>query len=153
MIICVTGSVGTGKTTLAKKLAKKLGYKLIEISKLVKEKKLSEEYDEIDKTDVVDVKKLNKELINLINKNKNLIIEGHLSHYLPKKYVDKCIVTTCNINVLRDRLKKRKYSSKKIKDNLAVEIFDTILIEARKHKFIQVDTTMNYKIEDVVKEI
>ena len=35
--IIVTGSVGTGKTTLAKKLAKKLNYIYIDVSKLIKE--------------------------------------------------------------------------------------------------------------------
>ena len=42
-VIIVTGSVGTGKTTLAKKLSKKLNYRHIDVNKIVKENKLYEE--------------------------------------------------------------------------------------------------------------
>ena len=61
--IIITGSVCTGKSTLARKLAKELNYELIEISKLIKEKKLSEGYDKEKECETIDVKKLNKVLI------------------------------------------------------------------------------------------
>lgn len=44
-IIIVTGSVGTGKTTLAKKLAKKYKAKYLDVNKVIEEYKLSEGYD------------------------------------------------------------------------------------------------------------
>ena len=43
--IIVTGSVGTGKTTLAKKLSKKLNYEYINVNEVIKENKLDREYD------------------------------------------------------------------------------------------------------------
>ena len=152
-IICVSGSVGTGKTTLSKKLSKSLGFEYVDVSKLIKEKKLSSGYDEENKCEIIDVKKLNKVLIGLMDKD--LVIDSHLSHYLPKKYVDVCIVTTCDIGILRDRLKKRKYSVSKIKDNVEAEIFDTIVIEAKdkKHNLLVVDTSEGYKLKDIVKFI
>ena len=151
-IIIVSGSVGTGKTTLSKKLSKVLDYKYLNVSKLIKDKKLSDGYDPENKCEIVDVKKLNKVLIEIIKKSKNLIIDSHLSHYLPKKYVDLCIVTTCDISILRDRLKKRKYSANKIKDNVEAEIFDTIVIEAKEKKYnlLVVNTSEGYKLKDIV---
>jgi len=93
-------------------------------------------------------------LYNLANKNNNIIIDSHLSHYLPKKYVDLCIVIKCDIKELKKRLEKRKYSKIKIRENLDSEIFDICLVEAKenKHKIIIVDTTKK-KVDKSVNEI
>jgi adenylate kinase len=152
-IICVSGSPGTGKSTLSKKLSKSLDYGYLDINVLIKKEKLSEGYDKENKCEIIDVKKLNKVLIKIIkDSKKSLIIDSHLSHYLSKKYVSLCIVTTCDIKVLKDRLKKRGYSAKKIKDNLESEIFDSIVIEAKekKHNLLIVNTTEGYKLKDIV---
>ena len=143
-VIIVTGSVGSGKTTLAKKLSKFLDFKYIDVNTIIKKNELSEGYDKKNMCDVVDVKRLNKYLIKLIKSiNIGIIIDSHLSHYLPKKYVDLCIVTKCNLKELKKRLKKRKYSEGKIKDNLEAEIFNVCLEESKEqgHKTLIVDTT------------
>ncbi|MBS3172143.1 adenylate kinase family protein [Candidatus Woesearchaeota archaeon] len=152
-VIVVSGCVGTGKTRLAKKLSKILKFEYLDVTKLIKENKLSNDYDKKNKCEIVDVKKLNKFLIEIIKKSKkNLIIDSHLSHYLPKRYVDLCIVTSCDISVLRERLKKRKYSAQKIKDNLEAEIFDTCVIESKemKHNLFVLNTTKGYDIKQIV---
>ncbi len=154
MIICVTGSAGTGKTEVAKALTRKLNYKYIDVNKIIKEKKLKQKYlKELD-TYEVDIKKLNKILISLIKKNKNLIIDSHLSHYLPGKYADYCVVCKCNLDVLKKRLEKRGYSTGKIRENLDSEIFDVCLIEAieNKHNIIAADTSEKSSA-DCVREI
>ena len=53
------------------------------------------------------------------------------------------IITKCNINILKNRLKKRKYNEKKIKDNLEAEIFNVCFEEAKEkgHKILIVDTS------------
>lgn len=153
MIIIVSGSVGTGKTKIAKIIAKKYNLKYIDVTKLIRENKLYEDYDKKFKTYIIDIKKLNKFLIKLIKKENNLIIDSHLSHYLPRRYVDLCIITKCDLKVLEKRLKKRKYSKKKIRENLDAEIFDVCLNEARerKHKIKIIDTTKSLKnIEDFI---
>jgi adenylate kinase len=152
MIICVSGSVGSGKTTLSKKLAKSLKYEYLDVTKEIKKNRLSEGYDEKRKCEIVDMKKLNKFLIDKIKNSKNLIIDSIFSHQLSKKYIDLCIITTCDISELRKRLKKRKYSAEKIKDNVEVEIFDSFVIEAKekKHKLLIVNTTNGYKLKNIV---
>ena len=155
-IIIVTGSVGTGKTALAKKLAKYLKYKYIDVNKVVEGHRLAIGYDRKRKSKIVDVRRLAKVLINLIIKSReSLIIDSHLSHYIPKKYVDLCIVTKCSLKNLKKRLKKKKYHQAKIKENLQVEIFDSILVEAleRKHKVISVETDKKYNLKDIAKFI
>ena len=99
-------------------------------------------------------KKFNKNK-SIKNNNKNikngLVIDSHLSHYLPKKYVDLCIVVKCELKELERRLKKKKYSKDKVKENLDAEIFDVCLSEARenKHKILVVDTTKSINIDSI----
>ena len=145
-VIIVTGTPGTGKTTIAKRLAKKNKAAYIDINTIIKQHKLVDTYDKKLKTNIVDVNKLNKVLIKIIKdyqkKKQSIIIDSHLSHYLPKKYVDICIVTKCSLKKLQRRLKKRNYPQKKIRENMDAEILDVCLLEAilNKHK-VKVITT------------
>ncbi|MBI4158945.1 AAA family ATPase [Candidatus Woesearchaeota archaeon] len=146
--IIVSGCVGTGKSKTAKKISKEKNCKYVDITKIIKKYKLSDGYDKKRKSLIVDTKKLNKVLINLINNSKEpLVIDGHLSHYLDKKYVKLCIITKCNLKELKIRLEKRKYSKSKIRENLDAEIFDTCMIEAleKKHKVKVIDTSAGIK--------
>jgi len=155
MIITVSGTPGTGKTFLAKRLAKSLKYKYLDVKRLISSNKLAESYDKKRKTKVIDTKKLNKILIEKIKSNQNLIIDSHLSHYLPKKYVDLCIITKTQLKKLNQRLNTRRYSKQKIRENLDCEIFDICLNEAKEagHKVIVIDTTKVIKIKDILKKI
>ena len=160
-IICITGTPGTGKTTFAKNISDKLGFPVLDVKRFIEEKKLSDAYDRKMKCYVVDIKKLNKEIINEINnikKSQNpcgVIVDSHLSHYLPMGYVDLCIVTKCNLKVIEKRLKKRKYSQAKIKDNLECEIFNVCLEEARekKHTILVIETTKAINMSKVIPNI
>lgn len=149
-VIIISGTPGTGKTTLAKNIAKNTGSIYVDVNKVISESNLEEEYDQKRKCKVIDTKKLNKILINLIkDSKKTLIIDSHLSHYLPKKYVDLCVITKCDLKILKKRLIKRKYSPKKIEENLECEIFDVCLNEAieNKHQVKIIDTTLKKKIK------
>ena len=198
-VIIVTGTPGTGKTTLSKKLAKKLDFSYLDVNETIKKYKLSEGYDKKRKTKIVDVKKLNRALIkeisiikNLLNKtpiSKNLsknsikkislikfnkikyneiksmknhknikngiIVDSHLSHYLPKRYVDLCIVAKCGLKELERRLKKKKYPHNKIRENLDAEIFDICLNEAKEsgHKVIVIGATKGINMTAVSSKI
>ena len=203
-VIAVSGTPGTGKTILSKKLAKNLNYYYLDVNKLISEYKLSEGYDKKRKTKIVNVKKLNKKLIDIINffkkyninenasemasespceprmslsrqtvkkhllnknikikfnkKNKKIngiVIDSHLSHYLPRKYVDFCIITKCDIEEINKRLKIKKFHKNKIQENLQAEIFNVCYNEAleKKHKIIVVNTTKSINISSIAKEL
>ena len=160
-VIIISGTPGTGKTTLSKKLAKILGCRCIDVNEVVKKNRLNKTYDKKKQCFAVDISKLNKALIKIINdskkqgKEKYLIIDSHLSHYLPKKYVDLCIITKCNLKILQKRLKRKKYSKSKIRENLDCEIFDICLNEAKEkgHKILIVDTTREKNIKNIMRKI
>ncbi len=154
--ICVSGSVGSGKTTLAKKLAKSLKFQYIDVTKEIKKNKLSDGYDRKRKCEIIDERRLIKFLVEKIkNSKKSLVIDSIFAHLIPKKYVDLCIITICDISGLKKRLKKRKYSFNKIMENLQVEIFDTFSREAKqkRHNLLLIDTTEGYELSDIVKFI
>ncbi|HLC60489.1 MAG TPA: AAA family ATPase [Candidatus Nanoarchaeia archaeon] len=169
-IIVVTGTPGTGKTTLSKLLGKKLNFYYLDVNNFISKHKLSEGYDRKMQTKIIDVNKLNDKLINeikLIQKSnktnkygkfkqlKGIIIDSHLSHYLPRKYADFCIVAKCGIKELNKRLNRKKFHQSKIKENIEAEIFDVCLNEAkqRKHKIITIDTTKGFNINRLIKRI
>jgi len=172
-IIAVSGVPGTGKTTLSKRLAKKLNFSYLDVNKTIKKYNLSEGYDKKRRTKIVDVKKLNIALLkeipiikNSLNKTpinkklpkkskKGIIIDSHISHYLPKKYVDLCIVTKCDLIVLEKRLKEKKYDKNKVRENLDAEIFDICLNEAKesRHKVIVIDTTKGINITSFARRL
>ena len=128
--IIVSGIPGTGKTTVAKKIANEKDYIYVDVKEVIKKHNLSEGYDKARDTEIIDIDRLNKALIEIIETERNVVIDSHLSHYLPKKYVDKCIITKCDLKELKKRLAKRGYSKEKIRENLDAEIFDTCRVEA-----------------------
>ena len=90
--------------------------------------------------------------INYRKTEKGIIIDSHLSHYLPKRHVDLCIVTKCNLKELESRLRNKKYSKDKIRENLDAEICDVCLSESKEkgHKVLVVDTTKGINIEKIM---
>ena len=154
-IVIVTGTPGTGKTTIAKLIAQKLKLEYMDANKLIKEKKLAAGYDKKRNCDIIDDKKLKKEFIELTKRSKNLVIDSHMSHLLPAKYTNICIVTKCDLKVLKGRLKKRGYSHSKIRENLDAEIFDNCLVEAEenRHNVLIVDTSKEINHKKLIKVI
>ncbi|MBD3310448.1 AAA family ATPase [Candidatus Woesearchaeota archaeon] len=151
-VIAVTGTPGTGKTILAKKICKEFGFKYVDVNEIIDEYGLKEFYDRKRKCFAIDVKKLVKVLVKLIrDSEKDIVVDSHLSHYIPKKHVDLCIITKCSLDKLEKRLEKRGYPRKKIRENLDCEIFDVCLNEAKEsgHDIKVVDTGKSYNVLDL----
>ncbi len=130
MRIILTGSPCSGKTTLAKKLSEKLRYPLVHLSDFVKEKKIFSGYDRKKKARIVDVEELRKKLNIEYGKMKNIIFEGHLLCEFPLQS-DFVFVIRCHPDVLVSRMKKRRYSKKKIEENVLAELLDYFFVKAR----------------------
>lgn len=140
-VIVVTGTPGTGKTLIANRIAKKNKYIYSDVKKLIKNFKINGKYDRKRKSFIIDIKKLNKVLTEIIKiaraeEVKGIVFDSHLAHYLPRKYVDLCIVTRTKPKKLYKRLRQRGYSKSKISENMEAEIMQIILEEARhlKHR-------------------
>lgn len=143
-VFIVTGTPGAGKTSFAKKLARKKRAGYVDVSNIVKEEKLYSKYDKSLRSYVADINKVVKYLQRLIKTSKNdLVIDSHLSHHLPAKYVDICYVMKCDLKKLKKRLVKRGYSKNKVRENLDAEILQVCLLEAllNKHKVKVVDAS------------
>ena len=156
-VIIVSGTPAAGKKTFTKWLSKELRFKVLSLKPVVQ--KLSEKFDSLKQCYVIDVKRLNQEVITLIKAEKKaagLIIPSHLIHHLPKRYVDLCLVVKCSdLKQLEQRLLKRKYSRKKTMENLQCEIFDVCLEEAKKkrHQILVVDTSKRMDKGNLIKGV
>jgi adenylate kinase len=128
--IIITGTPGTGKTTIADLLEER-DYNVVNVGDLVKEKKLFDFFDEERSSYVINDRKLDAALIELIEKNTSafpLVVDGHVAR-LPPELVSKCIVFRCSISNLRQRLEVRGYNDSKIDENVEAEIMEVILTD------------------------
>lgn len=161
MILIITGTPGTGKTTVARKLAKELDLKYVDLKRLIKKYSLIAGYDNQRKCDIIDPKQVNKIIIGYIKefkkdkRYKGIVIDSHISHHLPKRCVDVCVAAKCGLKNLDKRLKKRRYNKIKIEENLEAEAFDICRIEAQEkgHNIITVETDKAPDIKKLAKNI
>ena len=129
MRIVITGVPGTGKTTTARALARRLGYPVITVRDVTKEK-------------YVDTRRLRLKTIWKMGETEDVIIEGHLFCEV-KLPVDLVIVLRTHPEELKRRLEARGYPEKKIRENLLAEFLDycTVKAEEKYGDVWQVDTT------------
>lgn len=127
MLIAISGTPGTGKTTVSKLLAKKLDAKLISIRNLIENRRIKYSYDKKRETKEIDEKGLKKSIAKEIEKGRINIIEGHLSHLVKVDYI---FVLRTNPQELYRRLKQKGWKEGKIKENVLAEFLDSITIEA-----------------------
>lgn len=126
VIISISGTPGTGKTSVAEILAKKLKANLINIKEMMRKNEIRYSYDRKRKTSVIDERELQKAVSRKLQDGYN-IIDSHLSHLLKANRV---FILRTNPIVLRRRLKKRGWAESKIKENVEAEILDEITIES-----------------------
>lgn len=124
-IVVVTGTPGSGKSTISEKLAKRLGRaKLVRVNDLVRKKGLF--YSRAsDGTMVVELGRLKKEITGIIraNRGRAIIIEGHVLCDIALKGAVAVVVRE-HLPKLVGRLAARKYSIGKIRDNVVSEATD-----------------------------
>ena len=149
MWVALTGTPGTGKSSIAT-LLQKHGYTIVRLHQLAKEYKCTDGIDTKRNSQLIDIDKLNKTIKKTFTIDTLIFFEGHLGHLL--KAIDKVVILRCHPNELNRRLKKKKWNTKKIKENIDAEIIDVILCEAVEHhskkNIFEIDTTKK-TIEEV----
>ncbi len=123
MNILICGTPGTGKTTLASELSLRTGMQHINISELVKERKLYSEFDERFQSYVIDEDKVAYRLLltfKVLDELEDVsdlnisaggkIIEYHGCDFFPQRYFALVVVLRTDNTVLWDRLEKRFHS-------------------------------------------
>lgn len=129
MMIVVTGVPGTGKSAIAKELAKRTAIELFNITEFVNAQRL---YETIGGEKVVDVKRLFRELKKALKGKKNVIVEGHLACEMPLT-ADIVIILRTRPSALAGRLKRRGYGKKMIDTNVMAELLDYCTQRAAKN--------------------
>ena len=161
IIILISGTPGTGKSSVSKQIANEINARVISLNLLARSERLTSEYDEERDTWVINEEKLRKKTLNLIKQAKNdhievLIIEGHFADIIPEKYVDLIIILRCEPSILSQRLRKRGYNEKKTKENIQSEILGNctnFFIESKVKKPIYEIDTSNLSINELRDEI
>ncbi len=124
-LLFITGTPATGKSTLAEKLVKEYGNaSLYNLNALVLKHKLFLGKDSEDGAVIANIRKLKTLVKDIFRKDKAdlVIIEGHLLCELKMKVYT--LVLREHLPIILKRLKKRKYSTSKIRDNVVSEALD-----------------------------
>lgn len=124
--VAITGTPGTGKSTVSKIISKKMGCLLVDVNEFAEKQGLFVEKDVKRGSWIVDEKKLKKETDVIKG---NVILDGHLSHFCRADIV---IVLRLNPAELKKRLSLRGWNANKIKENVEAEALDVCVLEARK---------------------
>ena len=136
MLIAVTGTPGTGKTSACEVLARR-GYTVVDLDEVARRDGFVTGRDAVRQTDEVDVEALRD---GLRVPAKIAFLRSHFAH---RMRVNVAIVLRCRPSMLRQRLEARGWGPEKVRENVEAEAIDVILQEAVANlPFVyEVDTT------------
>lgn len=131
-VIIVTGTPGTGKTSISKLLAQEIGARYVPLTKHATSRNLLSGVDKRRGSKVLDLKRTRADLKNLILKeDKTIVVDSHIPDVIaPRSMVNRVIVLRCHPKTLKSRLRSKKWRQSKIKENLQAEILDACLVQA-----------------------
>ncbi|WEU40573.1 MAG: AAA family ATPase [Candidatus Odinarchaeum yellowstonii] len=130
-VVVLTGTPGTGKTTISHLIAQILCVKLFSLSDLAVEAGAVTGEDIERDTLIVDGAVLKRFLNRFLSNMSGLVVfEGHYGELVPKRFVDCCIVLRARPSVLEKRLTERGYSGRKLLENLQAEVLGTCTFNA-----------------------
>lgn len=144
LIIAITGTPGTGKSSIARALAKKLDARLIDLNALIIRRKLFRL--DAEGTRVANMRAVRAAFARIARESTgHIVVEGHLSHLLPPEHLTHVVTLRTEPSVLEKRLRRRGYRARKLRDNVEAEALGIILWEAvHAHtidKVYEIDTT------------
>jgi adenylate kinase len=139
LIICISGTPGTGKTVIATELKNLTNANMISVNSLIKKGIIKHTWDNKRKTKIVDVVEAERAVRKRLKPGIN-IVDSHYSHLMK---CDICVVLRTNPAVLMKRLKERRWKKEKIRENVMAEILGEIAIEAKDkgNNIIEIDTS------------
>ncbi|OQS07599.1 adenylate kinase [Thraustotheca clavata] len=130
--ILITGTPGTGKTTMSQLLAEKTHLEYINVGELVKQHNLHSGRDEEYDCFVLDEDKVVDEMDERMSSQEGgIIVDFHTCDFFPERWFDLVIVLRSDNTTLYDRLVARGYSLKKVQENVECEIMQVVLEEAQ----------------------
>ena len=156
MKIAITGTPGSGKTTLAKMLGKEYKLNIINEKDFAIQNGIGKFNDENELE--IPLLEFEKKANEFLLKNDGILLEGHVLCEVKLK-VDYIILISINPEELEARLEQRNYPPLKIMDNVFCEGIDyckkNVVRNYPKEKIIQISskTTQKLTFMDAVREI
>ncbi|RLG83607.1 MAG: hypothetical protein DRO18_07740 [Thermoprotei archaeon] len=152
-VIVISGVPGVGKSAVAKALAKALNGHYVELSKVVVDKGLYLSYDEETLSYIINEEKVKEYVRELSRQHELVIIDSHYGEIIDDDLIIKIFVLRMNPLRLIERLKKRNWPRKKVKENLEAEALGVCLINALEsypeEKVCEIDVT-DRSVKEVV---
>jgi adenylate kinase len=146
-VVLITGTPGTGKTVIAKQLSGKIHARYIPLTRYVTRKALYSAVDPVRRTKIVDLSRVRRSLENDLAGMKGwIVVDTHISEgAVPKRMVKLVIVLRCHPKILETRLRKKRWTAEKRRENVLAEILDSCLVGAVGYygakKVVQMDTS------------
>ncbi len=145
-IIVITGTPGTGKTAISKSLAQQMHADYLSLTKLVIDMRLQAGLDRRRRTRVVDLEKTRAWLRkNLRERDAITILDTHIPDAAPRERVSRVIVLRSHPRELERRLRRKRWSTAKRRENVLAEILDSCYVIANQYygarKIMQLDTS------------
>jgi adenylate kinase len=131
-IVVVTGTPGTGKTTISSRLAEEIGARYVPLTQHVSSRGLYSRVDSRRNSKVIDLRRTRAELRRILAKDdRTMVVDSHIPDVVaPKRLVQRVFVLRCHPKILTSRLRAKKWRHRKIQENLLAEILDACLTEA-----------------------
>mmetsp|Transcript_45582 Transcript_45582/g.74282 ORF Transcript_45582/g.74282 Transcript_45582/m.74282 type:complete len:175 (-) Transcript_45582:165-689(-) len=128
--ILVSGTPGTGKTSLCEIIALHTRLKHVNIGDLVRSRQLHDGWDEEFESYIIDEDRVVDELEDEASRG-GLLVDHHGVDFFPERWFDLVVVLRTQNDVLYPRLEARQYNAAKMNENIEAEIMQVVLDEAR----------------------
>ena len=134
--VALTGTPGTGKTTVSELVADRLGIEVVHLNDAIREAGLFSERDVERDSLIADLDAVEAWLGDYragesgdcdAGEERDLLVESHLAHLLD---VDRVVVLRCHPEALKPRLRERGESEASVAENAESEALDQILAAA-----------------------
>jgi len=145
--LLVTGTPGTGKTTISRRLARLLNADYLDPTTRLTCEGLNYTYDENRGTRIVSLPRLRSSLNSFARgAARGLVLDSHVCLEIgPSPRLVRAIVLRCNPAVLERRLRQKHWSERKTRENVLAEILDICLWDSVKNygweRTSEIDTT------------
>lgn len=146
--VLVTGTPGTGKSTLCALLSAELGLRHLDVGAFARERQLLGAYDAVYDCNYLDEDSVLDALEPVMVSGGGTILDHHSVDWFPERWTHLVVVLRASTHILHDRLSARGYGKKKLDENMQAEIMQVVLDEAKQsYPKIQVLELLNDTVQ------